>query len=108
MEKTGLEYELFMNFIKSLHMNYFKRGDRLIFNPEKIKQIKQDIKEKILQQSRTKDYITLSSRYYEIPESVIQELAQELYSDSRLEGIFYKEGTDTIFYTSKGIRELHN
>ncbi len=44
IEKTGMSYNLFMEFINDLGLNYFKKGEHLIFNEVKIEESKKDIK----------------------------------------------------------------
>ncbi|MBY8988409.1 MAG: hypothetical protein KGD61_08135, partial [Candidatus Lokiarchaeota archaeon] len=44
IEKTGMSYNSFIEFINGLGLNYFKKGDLLIFNENKIEESKKGIK----------------------------------------------------------------
>ncbi|MEJ2279121.1 MAG: hypothetical protein P8Y70_15455 [Candidatus Lokiarchaeota archaeon] len=104
LEKTGMNLERFMKFITNLGLNYFRQGDKLIFNQSEIEKAKTDIKNMLLQKSHSEDYITLSN--IDIKSDLIKGLINDLKELGTLKGIFYEEGDVIKFYTERGIKNL--
>ncbi len=104
LEKTGMELENFMDFVNELGMDYFKKGDLLIFDKKKIEQAKNDIKQLIFQQSKSKDYLSLGN--IDIKSDLMKNLIEELQQENELKGIFYEEQGEIRFYTEKGIKRM--
>ena len=104
LEKTGMEYDLFIKFINDLQINFFRKGDVLILNPNKIEEAKSSIKLNLIVNSKTENFISLGN--FDITSSVIEHLINELKNEKKLKGIFYMENEELLFFTEKGIREL--
>jgi flagellar hook protein FlgE len=104
LEKTGLEYDQFINFINDLELKYFKKGDKLIFNLNKIELAKNNIKLDIIENSKALNYISLVN--FDITSNLIENLIKELKKEGKLKGIFCTINNEPIFYTIKGIRNL--
>ena len=104
LEKTGMEYDLFIKFINDLQINFFRKGDVLILNPKKIEDAKSSIKIHLIDNSKTENFISLGN--FDITSSVIEHLINELKKEKKLKGIFYMENEELLFFTEKGIRNL--
>lgn len=104
LEKLGMDYDIFMNFINSLELNYFKKGDILIFDSLKIENAKKGIKSLLINNSKSSNFISLGN--FDITSSLIEELIEELKKDGKLKGIFFEEENNLIFYTENGIRKV--
>ncbi len=104
LEKTGMEYDLFIKFINDLQINFFRKGDVLILNPNKIEEAKSSIKINLINNSKTENFISLGN--FDITSSVIEHLINELKNEKKLKGIFYMENEELLFCTEKGIRNL--
>jgi hypothetical protein len=104
LEKTGMEYDKFVEFLNDLGLTYLKKGDTMIFNPSKIEDAKNDIKYTLIDRSRSVDYISLGT--FEITSDLIENLINDLLKDGKLKGIFYNNEDEIIFYTERGIRKL--
>ena len=105
LEKTGMENEIFMNFIRELGVSYFKKGEILIFNPKKIENAKKDIKSMLIKNSKLVDFLSIGGNF-DINSTLIEELIKELQKEEKIKGIFYIEEGDITFYTERGIRNL--
>lgn len=106
MKLTGLDLSQFIDFIDKLELNYLKRGDLLIFNPLRIEHAKDGIKNDLLNQASRKNKILLSSQHFEMTGRVLNTLAQELYEEKKLKGIFYHDGKRNVFFTSDGLTKI--
>jgi len=104
LEKTGMEYNLFIKFINDLQINFFRKGDVLILNPNKIEEAKSSIKRNLIDNSKSENFISLGN--FDINSSVIENLIYELKKEKKLKGIFYMENEELLFFTEKGIRNL--
>ena len=103
-EKTGMTYEDFMKFINTLELNYFKKGEVLIFNEAKIEQSKNGIRAMLIEKSKSENVIHLGD--IDVTSSIVEDLLKELQNDERIKGIFYNDEGEFIFYTEKGIENL--
>ena len=103
-EKTGMTYEDFMKFINTLELNYFKKGEVLIFNEAKIEQSKNGIRSMLIEKSKSENVIHLGD--IDVTSSIVEDLLKELQNDERIKGIFYNDEGEFIFYTEKGIENL--
>ncbi len=106
LDITGLNYNEFMDFIDSLDIDYLRQGIWIIFDAEKIEKAKEEIKTTLLDQAQRINQIILTSQNFRITYKLIFSIAQELYNNGDLEGIFYKGDRRTLFYTPKGIINL--
>ncbi|TXT59060.1 MAG: hypothetical protein BAJALOKI2v1_260029 [Promethearchaeota archaeon] len=104
LDKTGMELKNFMDFIDELDLDYFKKGDQLIFDKKKIEKAKNDIKQLIYQQSKSNDYLSLGN--IDIKSDLMKNLIEELQQQKKLKGIFYEEQGEIRFYTERGIKQL--
>jgi len=104
LEKTGMEAEYFLKFIDELGISYFKKGDLLIFNPQKIEDAKNDIKYMLIDKSKSNEYISLGT--YDITSNLIEGLIHDLVADGKLKGIFHDNEGEVLFYTERGIRNM--
>jgi len=99
-----MEYDLFIKFINDLQINFFRKGDVLILNPDKIEEAKNKIKINLIENSKTENYISLGN--FDINSIIIENLINELKKEKKLKGIFYRENEELLFFTEKGIRNL--
>ncbi|MFX0049353.1 MAG: hypothetical protein ACFE8G_14515, partial [Candidatus Hermodarchaeota archaeon] len=104
IEKTGMNYNLFIEFINDLGLNYFKKGEFLIFNEQKIEESKKDIKSMLIEKSKSENIIELGD--IDLTSSIVENLLKELQNDEEIKGIFYNKEGDLVFYTEKGIETL--
>ncbi len=103
MEKTGMDSKRFFDFINGLNITYFKRGDMLYLNEKKISEIKYKVKKQIKIQAKSQSHINLGN--FNIKESIVKEIIEDLREINRLKGIFYIDENQLLFYTEKGISE---
>ena len=104
IEKTGMPYNLFIDFINDLGLSYFKKGELLIFNETKIEESKNDIKSMLIAKSKTENLIYLGE--IDITSSIVEDLLKDLQSDEKIKGIFHNHEGELVFYTEKGIENL--
>ena len=104
IEKTGMPYNLFIEFINTLGLNYFKKGEYLIFNERKIEESKKDIKSTLIEKSKSKNIIQLGD--VDVTSSIVENLLKELQNDDKIKGIFHNNDGELTFYTEKGIESL--
>ncbi len=104
IEKTGMSYNLFIEFINNLGLNYFKKGEFLIFNENKIEESKKEIKLELIDKSRSENVIYLGD--IDVTSSIVENLLKELQSDEKIKGIFHIHEGELVFYTEKGIENL--
>jgi len=104
LEKTGMLYHVFMEFISEINLNYFKKGDLLIFNEIKIEEAKKDIKLMLIEKSKTENFISLGD--LDITSSLVENLLKDLQKDEKIVGIFYNDQGEMKFYTEKGLENL--
>ncbi|TFG02725.1 MAG: hypothetical protein EU540_01020 [Promethearchaeota archaeon] len=104
LEKTGMEYEIFLEFLNDLEINFFRKGDLMILNPKKIEEEKNNIKLNLIENSKSSNYISLGN--FDVTSNLIKNLIYDLKEDGKLRGIFYNEGDELVFYTERGIRNL--
>ncbi|MFW9952642.1 MAG: hypothetical protein ACFFKA_21175, partial [Candidatus Thorarchaeota archaeon] len=104
IEKTGMNYNLFIEFINDLGLNYFKKGELLIFNELKIEESKKDIKSMLIEKSKSENIIKLGD--IDVTSNIVENLLKELQSDEEIKGIFHNEEGNLVFYTEKGIENL--
>ncbi len=103
-EKTGMDKDGFIEYINNLGLNYFKKGDLLIFNELKINGAKKDIKSMLIKKSKSENWILLGD--IDVSSSIVENLLKELQSDEKIKGIFHINEGELIFYTEKGIESL--
>lgn len=104
LDKTGMSYHSFLEFINELNLSYFKKGDILIFNESKISEAKNDIKLILIEKSKSEDYIKIGD--LDIPSNLVENLLEELQETEKIKGIFYDDNGEIKFYTEKGIERL--
>lgn len=104
LEKTGMLYPVFMEFISEINLNYFRKGDLLIFNETKIEEAKKDIKSMLIEKSKMENFISLGD--LDITSSLVENLLRELQNDEKIVGIFYNDQGEMKFYTEKGLENL--
>jgi len=104
LEKTGMSYKSFMEFIAEIDLRYFKKGDFLIFKEFKIIEAKNDIKSMLIEKSKTDNYISLGD--LDITSTIVENLLKELQMDEKVSGIFYNDQGEIKFYTEKGLEKL--
>ncbi|MFX0186882.1 MAG: hypothetical protein ACFE8A_04000 [Candidatus Hodarchaeota archaeon] len=104
LEKLGMEYDSFFEFMNELDINFLKKDDILILNQRKIEMAKNDIRLKLIENSKSMNHISLGN--FDIKSELIENLIKELEKDGKLKGIFYDNGEEIVFYTEKGIRNL--
>ena len=101
MDKMGMDSKRFFNFINSLNITYFKKGDLLYLNEDKILDIKNEVRKQIKLQSKSQSQLILGN--FNIKQSIVKEIIEDLEQSENLKGIFCEEGNQIIFYTKKGI-----
>ena len=104
LEKTGMPYNLFIEFINDLGLNYFKKGELLIFSEDKIEEFKHDIKLSLVDKSKSENIIQLGD--IDVTSIIVENLLKELQNDEKIKGIFHNKDGELIFYTEKGIESL--
>jgi len=104
IEKTGMPYNLFMDFINDLGLTYFKKGELLIFNEAKIDQSKNDIKSMLVAKSKSENMIYLGD--IDITSTIVEDLLKDLQNDKKIKGVFYNDEGKLVFYTENGIENL--
>jgi len=104
IEKTGMQYNLFMNFINDLGLTYFKKGELLIFNEDKIEESKKDIISMLIEKSKSENIIQLGD--IDVTSSIVENLLKELQNDEKIKGIFHNKDGELTFYTELGIESL--
>ncbi|MFO7796356.1 MAG: hypothetical protein R6W84_09395, partial [Promethearchaeia archaeon] len=104
LTKTGMEYEIFIEYLNDLNLNFLIQGDTIIFNPSKIENAKNKVKEFVKTESQSQSVITLGT--YDINSQLMKNLIEELQQSGTLKGIFYEEDNEVKFYTEKGIKEM--
>jgi len=104
IEKTGMDNDKFIEFINNIGLNYFKKGELLIFNEFKINDAKKDIKSMLIKKSKSENSIYLGD--IDVTSSIVENLLKELQSDEKIRGIFHNDEGELIFYTEKGIENL--
>ncbi len=105
LQKTGMELDAFLTFVDGLDIQYFRKADLLIFNPQKIEEAKNEIKYLLIDKSKSDDYISLGTMKF-IQSSLVESLMNDLLRDGKLKGIFHVIEGEIIFYTERGIRNL--
>ncbi len=105
LQKTGMELDAFLRFVDDLDIFYFKKGDLLIFNPQKIEEAKNEIRYMLIDKSKSDDFISLGTMKFVHP-TLIEDLIKELLLGGKLKGIFHENDGELIFYTERGIRNL--
>jgi len=103
MDKMGMNSKRFFNFINSLNITYFKKGDMLYLNEDRILDIKSEVRKQIKLQSKSQSQIILGN--FNIEMSIVKEIIEDLEQSENLKGIFYEEENQLIFYTKKGIND---
>ena len=104
IEKTGMPYNQFIEFINNLGLNYFKKGELLIFSEDKIEESKKSIKSTLIEKSRSENVIQLGD--IDVTSSIVENLLKELQNDEKIKGIFHNNDGELTFYTEKGIESL--
>ncbi|MFX1392659.1 MAG: hypothetical protein ACFFAH_03710 [Promethearchaeota archaeon] len=104
IEKTGMEYENFIEFMNELDIFFFRKGDLLILNPKKIEEEKNNIKLNLIENSKSSNYISLGN--FDVTSNLIENLIYDLKVDGKVKGIFYNKEDELVFYTERGIRNL--
>lgn len=104
LEKTGMDYKTFIEYLNNLNLNFLKKGNTIIFNPSKIENAKKKVKEFVKSESRSKDVITLGT--YDINSHLMKDIIEKLQQSGDIKGIFYEEDNEVKFYTEKGIKDI--
>ena len=104
LDKTGMTYDEFLNFIRDLGIDYFKKGERIIIDPAKINDAKSEIEMKLIDRAKNEDFIAFSD--LDLPQNIIEDLLLKLQEEDKISGIFYNDGDIVRFYTEKGIENL--
>jgi len=102
IEKTGMEVNAFIKFVEEIGTPFFKKGDQLIFNPQKIEEAKNDIKFMLIDKSKSDDFISLGT--FKITSHLIEELINNLLADKKVKGIFHEVDGEVLFFTERGIQ----
>jgi len=105
LQKTGMELDVFLTFVDDLDIQYFRKADFLIFNPQKIEEAKNEIKYMLIDKSKSDDFIPLGTMKF-IQSTLVEDLMNDLLRDGKLKGIFHENDGEIIFYTERGIRNL--
>jgi hypothetical protein len=71
-EKTGMDIDEFIGYIHNLGLNYFKKGDLLIFNELKINGAKKDIKSMLIKKSKSENFIHLGD--IDVSSSIVEKI----------------------------------
>ncbi len=103
LEKTGMDYKSFLNFLKDLNLNHLKRGDFLIFDPLKIDNAKKEIIRSLKRDYKDTDFISLGN--FDINSKIMKDLIEDLQTNGEIRGIIY-EDDDIKFYTENGLKNL--
>ncbi len=103
MDKMGMDSKRFFNFVNSLNITYFKKGDILYLNEDRILDIKNEVRKQIKLQSKSQSQIILGN--FNIKPLIVKEIIEDLEQSENLKGIFYEEENQLIFYTKKGIND---
>ena len=104
LEKTGMDFKAFLQFIKGLDISYFKRGDTLVLNEKKINDAKLELKDILIKEVKAKNSFLLTE--FDISPSIVKELLVELLQEAKIKGIFYDDQGELRFYSEKGIINL--
>jgi len=104
LEKTGMTTPTFLEFITELGLNYFKKGSILIFNESKINDAKREIKQMLIEKTKSESYLDLED--LEATSNLIKILLKELQDEEKIKGIFHYNDENVKFYTKKGIENL--
>jgi hypothetical protein len=99
-----MPYNLFIDFINDLGLSYFKKGELLIFNEDKIEESKKDIKSMLIEKSKSENIIQLGE--IDVTSNIVENLLKELQNDEKIKGIFHNKDGELTFYTEKGIESL--
>lgn len=105
LQKTGMDLDVFLTFVDDLDIQYFRKADFLIFNPQKIEEAKNEIKYMLIDKSKSEDFISLGTMKF-IQSTLVEDLMKDLLRDGKLKGIFHENDGEIIFYTERGIRNL--
>ncbi len=103
MDKMGMDSKRFFNFVNSLNITYFKKGDILYLNEDRILDIKNEVRKQIKLQSKSQSQIILGN--FNIKPLIVKEIIEDLEQSENLKGIFYEEENQLIYYTKKGIND---
>jgi hypothetical protein len=104
IEKSGMDYVEFIDFIRNLGINYFKKGDRIIINQDRINDAKSEIKLLLIEKAKSEDLIAFNE--LELTSRIVKELLLELIEEQKISGILYNDGDKIQFYTKKGVENL--
>lgn len=104
IDKIGMDYEEFLKFIFSLKVDYFKKGDSIIIEQERIIEAKNEIKSSLIERSKSEDFIAF--RDLNLTQNIIDDIIRELKEEKKIIGISYDDGDKIRFYTKKGIENL--
>ena len=104
LEKTGMNFKAFLEFIKDLDLSYFKRGDTLVLDEKKINEAKLELKDILTKETNSKNTFLLTE--FDISSSIVKELLLELLQEGKIRGIFYNDQGELRFYSEKGISNM--
>ncbi len=104
VDKIGMDYEEFLEFIRNLGVDYFKKGDRMIIDQDKIIEAKNEIKLNLIERSKSEDFIAF--RDLNLTQNIIDDIIRELEEERKIIGISYDDGDKIRFYTKTGIENL--
>jgi hypothetical protein len=101
LEKTGMNFKVFVNFIKDLDISYFKKGDTLVLDEKKVNEAKVELKEILVQETQSRNSFLLTE--FDISTKIVKDLLAELIQEDKIKGIFYNDQGELRFYSEKGI-----
>jgi len=104
IDKTGMDYEDFLKFIRALDIDYFKKNDKIIIDAVRINEAKTEIKVKLMDKAKNEDFIEFSD--LDLTQNIFEDLLHGLQEEQKIIGIFYNDGEKIRFYTKKGIENL--
>ncbi|TFG18230.1 MAG: hypothetical protein EU531_00955 [Promethearchaeota archaeon] len=104
IDKTGMDYEDFLKFIRTLDIDYFKKNDIIIIDAARINEAKTEIKTKLIDKAKNEDFIEFSD--LDLTQNIFEDLLHGLQEEQKIIGIFYNDGEKIRFYTKKGIENL--
>ena len=104
LDKTGMDFKTFIQFIKGLDISYFKKGDTLVLNEKKINDAKLEFKNILIKEVKSKNSLLLTE--FDISPDIVKELLLELLQEDKIRGIFYNDQGELCFYSENGIMDM--
>ena len=104
LEKLGMDFEAFLNFIKDLGLSYFRKGDFLVLDGKKIQEAQFEIKDLLIKKNISSNSFSLTE--FDISPEIVNDLLIELIQEEKIRGVFYEEQGEKRFYSEKGIIDM--